>query len=149
MNSISSVSNPLVQQQISSAISLGKDSVSSAAISDPNQFAASFMNSLQKASTVSSPISSFPSSISTITTSPSSTVSASDRIGSSIDKLIQTVDQKQKDAAIETKKVLAGESDNLHQSVIKMQEAGVAFSLMIEVRNKLIESYQELMRTSV
>ena len=30
-----------------------------------------------------------------------------------------------------------------------MQEAGVAFSLMIEVRNKLVESYQELMRIQV
>jgi flagellar hook-basal body complex protein FliE len=30
-----------------------------------------------------------------------------------------------------------------------MQEAGVAFQLMVEVRNKLVESYQELMRMPV
>jgi flagellar hook-basal body complex protein FliE len=34
----------------------------------------------------------------------------------------------------------------LHQSVIAMQEASVAFNLMVQVRNKLVESYQELMR---
>jgi flagellar hook-basal body complex protein FliE len=45
--------------------------------------------------------------------------------------------------------VLLGETDQLHQSVIAMQEAGVAFSMMVEVRNKLVESYQELMRMQV
>jgi flagellar hook-basal body complex protein FliE len=30
-----------------------------------------------------------------------------------------------------------------------MQEAGVSFQLMVEVRNKLVESYQELMRMPV
>ena len=39
--------------------------------------------------------------------------------------------------------------DVLHQSVIAMQEAGVAFQLMVEVRNKLVDSYQELMRMPV
>jgi flagellar hook-basal body complex protein FliE len=33
--------------------------------------------------------------------------------------------------------------------VIAMQEASVAFSLMVEVRNKVVESYQELMRMPV
>ena len=41
---------------------------------------------------------------------------------------------------------LLGDSDQLHQSVIAMQEASVALSLMVEVRNKLVDSYQELMR---
>ncbi len=41
-----------------------------------------------------------------------------------------------------TKKVLLGDSDQLHQSVIAMQEASVAFTMMVEVRNKLVESYQ-------
>ena len=44
---------------------------------------------------------------------------------------------------------LTGDSPQLHQSVIAMQEAGVAFQLMVEVRNKLVESYQELMRMPV
>jgi flagellar hook-basal body complex protein FliE len=30
-----------------------------------------------------------------------------------------------------------------------MQEASVAFSLMVEVRNKLVDSYQEIMRMPV
>lgn len=42
--------------------------------------------------------------------------------------------------------LLAGQKVPLHQAVIAMEEAGVSFQLMVEVRNKLMEAYQELMR---
>jgi flagellar hook-basal body complex protein FliE len=66
-----------------------------------------------------------------------------------LDGLVATVGAKQAHAGELTRRVLLGESDQLHQSVIAMQEASVAFSLMVEVRNKLVESYQELMRMQV
>jgi flagellar hook-basal body complex protein FliE len=66
-----------------------------------------------------------------------------------LEKAVGEVDSKLKSADAEKTKVLTGETTNLHQAVIAMQEAGVAFSLMIEVRNKLVESYQELMRVQV
>ena len=72
-----------------------------------------------------------------------------DGFGKMLDGLVATVDAKQTEAKALTQRVLLGESDQLHQSVIAMQEAGVSFSLMVEVRNKLIESYQELMRMQV
>jgi flagellar hook-basal body complex protein FliE len=37
----------------------------------------------------------------------------------------------------------------LHRVMIANEEASVAFQLMVEVRNKLLESYQELMRMQV
>lgn len=63
--------------------------------------------------------------------------------------IIDAVDSKQQEASALTKDVLLGKTDQLHQSVIAMQEASVSFSLMIEVRNKLVDSYQELMRMPV
>ncbi|MBP8962887.1 MAG: flagellar hook-basal body complex protein FliE, partial [Opitutaceae bacterium] len=65
------------------------------------------------------------------------------------DQLVDTVDTKQSEASQLTRQVLLGQTDQLHQSVIAMQEASVAFSMMVEVRNKLVESYQELMRMPV
>jgi flagellar hook-basal body complex protein FliE len=62
---------------------------------------------------------------------------------------VHEVDAKMQAANVEQRRVLTGETNNLHQSMIAMQEAGVAFSLMVEVRNKLVESYQELMRMQV
>ncbi|MEO7414674.1 MAG: flagellar hook-basal body complex protein FliE [Opitutaceae bacterium] len=83
--------------------------------------------------------------------SPAGTPGAtpSDGFTQMLDGLVGTVDAKQQDSQAMTRKVLLGDSDQLHQSVIAMQEASVAFSLMVEVRNKLVESYQELMRMQV
>jgi flagellar hook-basal body complex protein FliE len=66
-----------------------------------------------------------------------------------LDGLVGAVAGQQNAAQAVTNKVLLGETDQLHQSVIAMQEASVAFSMMVEVRNKLVESYQELMRMQV
>ena len=69
--------------------------------------------------------------------------------GQMLDGLVGAVETKRADAQAMTRKVLLGDSDQLHQSVIAMQEASVAFTMMVEVRNKLVESYQELMRMQV
>lgn len=69
--------------------------------------------------------------------------------GKLIGDLVQEVDAKGKSSAQELRRVMTGEVDNLHQSMVAMQEASVAFSLMVEVRNKLMESYQQIMRMQV
>ncbi len=75
--------------------------------------------------------------------------SPTEGFGQLLDGVVANVESKQAQAQDMSKKVLLGENDQLHQSVIAMQEASVAFSMMIEVRNKLVESYQELMRMQV
>ncbi len=77
------------------------------------------------------------------------TASPQEGFGTMLDGLVSTVTAKQDAAQSITRQVLLGDSDQLHQSVIAMQEASVAFSMMVEVRNKLVESYQELMRMQV
>jgi len=64
-------------------------------------------------------------------------------------QLVREVDGKSKAAETEVQRLMLGESDNVHQSMIAMQESGLAFTLLVEVRNKLVESYQELMRMPV
>jgi flagellar hook-basal body complex protein FliE len=63
--------------------------------------------------------------------------------------LVHEVDAKGKASEAETRRLMLGESNSIHGSVIAMQEAGLAFSLLVEVRNKVVESYQELMRMPV
>jgi flagellar hook-basal body complex protein FliE len=65
------------------------------------------------------------------------------------ENFIKGVDQKKKISYRETQDLILGRSDNIHEAVVKSQEAGVAFNLMIEVRNKLVASYKELMRMQV
>lgn len=80
---------------------------------------------------------------------PGSSSPAGGGFGQVLDNLVSGVESRQADAANVTRSVLLGENPNLHQSVIAMQEASVAFGLMVEVRNKVVESYQELMRMQV
>lgn len=68
---------------------------------------------------------------------------------SHLNKAVTEVEGKMRTAEVEKLKVLSGDTNNLHQATIASSEAGIAFSLMIEVRNKLVESYQELMRMQV
>jgi flagellar hook-basal body complex protein FliE len=66
-----------------------------------------------------------------------------------LDNAVQEVNGKMTAADVQETKMMTGDSANLHQTMISMQEANVALSLMVAVRNKLVESYQELMRMQV
>lgn len=69
--------------------------------------------------------------------------------GSMLDGLVSMVSQQDTQANAISDSVMLGDSSQLHRSVIAMQEASVALSLMVQVRNKLVDSYQELMRMQV
>lgn len=43
----------------------------------------------------------------------------------------------------------AGNVQNLHQVMINMEEARISFQLMVQVRNRALEAYQDLMKTPV
>lgn len=47
------------------------------------------------------------------------------------------------------RKLALGEADNLHQVMIDLEKAKLSFELIVQVRNKLLESYQELMRMQI
>jgi len=76
-------------------------------------------------------------------------VSSTGSFGKVMGKLVNEVDAQMKTSQTERTKVLTGESSNLHQAMIASQESNVAFTFMVELRNKLVESYQELMRAQV
>ena len=40
----------------------------------------------------------------------------------------------------------AGKTDNLHHVMLSLNKARLSFELMVEVRNKALEGYQEIMR---
>ena len=43
----------------------------------------------------------------------------------------------------------AGDDVDLHQLVLSMESAGLGFQLALQVRNKLVEAYQEISRMQV
>ena len=71
---------------------------------------------------------------------------AGDSFAGMLGKMVAEVNAKQNAAGASVSALQAGQSVPLHQTVIAMEEASVSFQLMVEVRNKLLESYQEIMR---
>jgi flagellar hook-basal body complex protein FliE len=75
--------------------------------------------------------------------------SANDSFGSLLGRMVEEVNAKQNSAAEAMQSLQSGGNVSLHQAVIAMEEASVSFQLMVEVRNKLLESYQEMMRMQI
>ena len=71
---------------------------------------------------------------------------ANDSFGSLLGRMVEEVSSRQNAAADAVHSLQSGGNVSLHQAVIAMEEASVSFQLMVEVRNKLLESYQEIMR---
>lgn len=68
---------------------------------------------------------------------------------STLGRMVSEVNSKQVAASNAVAGLMNGQQVPLHQAVIAMEEASVSFQLMVEIRNKLLESYQELMRMQV
>ena len=64
-------------------------------------------------------------------------------------EFVDGVNESQQNAAAETRKILLGESNNIHQAMLAGEESKVALTLLVEVRNKLVEGFQEVMRMQV
>ena len=82
-------------------------------------------------------------------TSASGTRPAHSSFSSVLGRMVQDVNAKQNVAAQAVQDLQSGQNVSLHQAVIAMEEASVSFQLMVEVRNQLLESYQEIMRMQV
>jgi flagellar hook-basal body complex protein FliE len=83
-------------------------------------------------------------------TAPSGAITpASGNFEGTLGRLVADVSAKQSAASEAVAGLATGAGVPLHQAVIAMEEASVSFQLMVEVRNKLLESYQELMRMQV
>ncbi|UCD95217.1 MAG: flagellar hook-basal body complex protein FliE [Candidatus Zixiibacteriota bacterium] len=63
-----------------------------------------------------------------------------------LNNLITSVNDLQLDAGKAQELMAAGEAADLHQVMIALEEAGVAMDLLLEIRNKLVDAYQSLMR---
>jgi flagellar hook-basal body complex protein FliE len=57
------------------------------------------------------------------------------------------VQQLQSDQAI--RELAAGQTDNLHEVLLTVAKADLSFRTILEVRNRLTEAYQEVMRMQV
>lgn len=79
----------------------------------------------------------------------SSPAPGGDSFASMLGKMVSDVNATQQSATQTVDAMQGGQNVPLHQAVIAMEEANVSFQLMVEVRNRLLESYQEIMKLQI
>jgi flagellar hook-basal body complex protein FliE len=90
------------------------------------------------------PIGNNPVVATTPLNSPSAKVGKSD--GGAFEKLLTQAVQDQKASDTAVSDLVAGKNDNVQQVVMQVVKSEMSFQMFMEVRNQLIESYNELMR---
>ena len=69
--------------------------------------------------------------------------------GEALQTAISRIEASRSSATAKVERFLAGEQEELHSVVLATQRAELEFELMVQVRNKVIQAYQEIMRTQV
>jgi flagellar hook-basal body complex protein FliE len=66
-----------------------------------------------------------------------------------LNSAIQHVSTAQNNANAAVQSFLSGETDELHSTILATQRADLEFDLFMQVRNKVVSAYQEVMRMQV
>jgi flagellar hook-basal body complex protein FliE len=96
-----------------------------------------------------SPISPIPIAEPSVPAAGRATPSDSGEFGSVLDKAISEVEGSRKVATEKAERLLSGQPEELHSVVLTTQRAQLEFELFLEVRNKVVQAYQEIMRMQV
>jgi flagellar hook-basal body complex protein FliE len=62
---------------------------------------------------------------------------------------IQKVTELEKEADKEVEKLVKMESQDIHNTMIAIEKADMTFQMMMQIRNKIISAYEEIMRMQV
>ena len=61
----------------------------------------------------------------------------------------EKVNQNQAEADRAAKELVAGRSKNVHETMLTIERADMSLKLAMQVRNKILEAYREIMRMQV
>jgi flagellar hook-basal body complex protein FliE len=66
-----------------------------------------------------------------------------------LQEAVTGVNQAQQEAETAVQQYTVGTAQNLHDTMIAMEKADISLRLLMQVRNKAVEAYQEIMRTQL
>lgn len=69
--------------------------------------------------------------------------------GDLLKEKLQEVNKLQSEADALASKLMVGEQVDLHQVMIAAEQANLALQLTVQIRNKIIEAYQEISRMQI
>jgi len=62
---------------------------------------------------------------------------------------LNNVNTLEQESAKMTEDFIAGRTDNIHSVLIAAEKASISLQFIMEVRNKVVEAYQEIMRMPI
>lgn len=80
---------------------------------------------------------------------PSPVREAVSAFAEALERAVQGAEELQRRADAAAAALADGRTDDIHAVMVAMEEASLALQLAIQVRNRLLESYQELLRMQV
>lgn len=84
---------------------------------------------------------------------PQSSVSQTDQAGQTFSEIltdsIREVNSVQNSADQAIQNLATGKTGNVHETLLEMQKAELSMKMLLEVRNKVIGAYEEVMRLQV
>ncbi|VVE50475.1 flagellar hook-basal body protein FliE [Pandoraea communis] len=69
--------------------------------------------------------------------------------GATVTQGLAQVNEQLLSANTQMHALASGNVENLHQVMMRLEEAGLTFQLFMQVRNRVLEAYQEVMRMQV
>jgi flagellar hook-basal body complex protein FliE len=69
--------------------------------------------------------------------------------GQMLKNSIDQVGQLQQQSSESINGLVTGKHTNIHQTMIAMEKSSVAFELLMQSRNKVVDAYKEIMRTPI
>ena len=81
--------------------------------------------------------------------SPSAAEKGDASFSKTLKDAMNNVNELQKTSDVEMQKLATGKSQNIHDVMIAAEKADIAFKLMVQMRNKIIEAYQDVMKMQV
>lgn len=73
----------------------------------------------------------------------------SESFGKLLEKTISDVNERLAESDKMNLNLATGKSENLHEAMIAVEKAETALKLLVQVRNKALDAYQEIMRMQV
>jgi len=69
--------------------------------------------------------------------------------GNILSSTIQSTNSAQNAGDIAIEKLMAGEANHLHEVMIAVEEADISLRMLVQMRNKALSAYEEIMRMQI
>ena len=83
------------------------------------------------------------------TTNKVTSANAQQQFADALKEAIANVNEQQNTSDMMTQKLISGGDVDLYEVMVAAQKASITLNTTIEIRNKAVEAYQEIMRMSV